>query len=80
LSDQNRRIVRNFVKAFKFDVEFDDNENDDFTKQFKILIGAYYSGNDSVEIKTKLKQYVRRAIVEDVITMKEGLNLLYELS
>ena len=80
LSDQNRRIVRNFVKAFKFDVEFDDNENDDFTKQFKILIGAYYSGNDSQEIKTKLKQYVRQAIVEDVITMKEGLNLLYELS
>ena len=37
------------------------------------MLGAYYSGNDSVEIKTKLKQYVRQAIVEDVITMKEGL-------
>jgi len=80
LNDNDKRIIRNFVKAFKFDLEFDDEDNDKFNNQFQILLGSYYSGNDSPEVKTQLRSYVRRAIAENLVSHKDGLTLLYELS
>lgn len=79
LDDKNKRIVRNFIRAFKFDLNVNDNEDDEFNKQFQILLGSYYSGNDSPEIRTQLKRYVRQAIAENLISQKESLSLLYEL-
>jgi hypothetical protein len=81
LNDHNKRVVNNFVKYFKYDIGVNDTDyNDEFNKQFQIIVGSYYSGNDSPEIKNQLKKYIRKAMSESLISTKEGLNLLYELN
>ena len=81
LNDHNKQVVSNFVRYFKYDIGVDNsNENNEFNKQFQILIGSYYAGNDSPEVKNQLKRYIRKAMSESLITTKEGLNLLYELN
>ena len=81
LNEHDKRIVANFTKYFKFDLGIDNSsENNEFNKQFLILIGSYYAGNDSPEVKNQLKRYIRKAMSESLISNKEGLNLLYELN
>jgi hypothetical protein len=81
LNEHDKRIVANFTKYFKFDLGIDNSsENNEFNKQFQILIGSYYAGNDSPEVKNQLKRYIRKAMSESLISNKEGLNLLYELN
>jgi hypothetical protein len=81
LNGSDKKIFRTFNKCFKFDLELpDDNEDKEFKERFNILVGSYYSGNDSNELKTELKKYVRLAVAQGLISQTDALSLLVELT
>jgi hypothetical protein len=51
-----------------------------FQKEFELYLGEYRAGNDSIELKNKLKKFVIEAINENIIPRHQGMLLIYELS
>ena len=80
LTTDEKRTVRRFVKALKLDINTNDEEEQEFQKQFEIVRGEYMSGNDSPQIKSALKSYVLQALQENKIAKNEAYTLLYSLS
>ena len=80
LNNNDRRIIKSFVKVFKYDLGIQDKNDDDMQEQFNVLLGEYEAGNNNPDIKNKLKQYIRIAIRDNLINYKDGLALLIELN
>jgi hypothetical protein len=80
LTSKDKQIVKTFVKIFKYDLNIHDDEDINFSNEFNILLGEYEAGNDNEEIKKKLKRYVKMAMVKKLITNREGMELLFDLS
>ena len=79
LNTNDKLLIKTFIHIFKIDIPIDDKENKEFQTQFQIVLGEYEAGNNSTEIKTALKRYIRIALKNGLISQKEGLNYLYEL-
>lgn len=80
LTDNEKRVVKRFVSACKLDVEIDKNLDDEFQRNFEVLLGEYQSGNDSPQVKKELKKYIMEALQENKIPKSQAMLLLYELS
>jgi len=81
LTDLDKRTFKVFNKAFKFNLNVpDDSEDAEFKEKFKILVGSYYSGNYSEELKKELKKYVRLGLAQGLVNQTSAFSLLYELS
>lgn len=78
LSADDKRVVKRFAKTVKMDLDLDDNE--DFQRQYEILLGEYTSGNDSPKLKAQLKKFVLEALQENRIPRNQAMMLLYQLS
>ena len=57
LNPMEKELVKSFIKACKYNIDVDKNESDEFNKNYEILYSQIMSGNDSKEIKSKLKEY-----------------------
>jgi hypothetical protein len=80
LNQEEKRVVKRFIKAVKLDIKINDEADKEFQKQFEIVRGEYLAGNSSPEIKSALKRYVLEAMKENKIPRHEGFSLLYTLS
>ena len=81
LNTTDKAIFKRFAKAFKFNLDIpDDAELSEFREKFKVLVGSWYAGNDSDELKKELIKYVRQAIALGMITQQESHSLLFELT
>lgn len=81
LNKPEQRVVKRLIQVTKLDVNTGDDEDDDeFDKQYQILLGEINSGNDSPVIKKQLKGFVLTAILENRIPKAQGQLLLYQLS
>jgi len=81
LAELDQRIIKRFVQTLKIDVPIPAEEMDKkFQKEFDLYLGEYRAGNDSTELKSKLKKYVVEAINENIIPRHQGMLLIYELS
>jgi hypothetical protein len=81
LTDSDKTIFKMFNKMFKFKLDVPDaTEETEFREKFKILVGSYYSGNNSEELKTELKKYVRLGVSQGLISQRDGFSLMFELN
>jgi hypothetical protein len=80
LTSKDKQIVKVFVKIFKYDLTIHDDEDIKFSNDFNVLLGEYEAGNDNIEIKKSLKKFVKIAMIKKLITNREGMELLFDLS
>jgi hypothetical protein len=80
LQPDEKRLVKRLVGALKIDIDVNTKEDDEYRKQFEIVLGEFQAGNTSPAIKNKLKQYVAESMQSGMITRREALQLLYELT
>jgi hypothetical protein len=50
------------------------------TLHYEVLLGQVNSGQNNPAIKRELKEYILRAITENLIPKSQGLTKLFELS
>ena len=80
LAEGDRRLVKRVIKAFSLDVDLKDNTEEEYKRQFDVILGQFQAGNNSPLIKNKLKQYVIESMESGFLTRRESWNILFELS
>lgn len=78
LKPQEKDLVRKLIKLFNLDITLN-NDNEEFATQFNVLKGQYYAGNNSVELKNKLQEYITYALNTGKISKSMAKNLKWEL-
>ena len=80
MKQDDQRIVSNFVRVLKIP-DIDMSEFDaGYQLHYEVLLGEINSGNNNPAIKRELKEYILRAITEQLIPKAQGLTKLFELS
>ncbi len=80
MKQDDQRIVSNFVRVLKIP-DIDMSEFDaGYQLHYEVLLGQVNSGQNNPAIKRELKEYILRAITEQLIPKSQGLTKLFELS
>jgi hypothetical protein len=80
MNPDDQRIVSTFVRTLKIP-DIDMKEFDEaYQLNYEILLGQINSGQNNPVVKKQLKQYILRAITENIIPKAQGYNMLFELS
>ena len=80
MKQDDQRLVSTFVRATKIP-DIDMTEFDTaYQNHYEILVGEIASGNNNPTIKRELKEYILRAVSENLIPKHQGLTKLFELS
>jgi hypothetical protein len=80
MKQDDQRIVSTFVRTVKIpDIDMSEFDNA-YQKHYQILLGELNSGNKNPCIKRELKEYILRAIREELIPKSLGLTKILELS
>jgi hypothetical protein len=80
MKQDDQRIVSNFVRVLKIP-DIDMSEFDEaYQLHYEVLLGEINSGNNNPALKRELKEYILRAITENLIPKSQGLTKLFELS
>ena len=77
LSVTERRILKRLYSFLKMDL---DTNQDNFQKKFEVMYGSFLAGNDSAEFKKQLKEYIKIARHEAIITKEEATKMLAKLN
>jgi hypothetical protein len=77
MQTEDRRIVSNFVKRCKLDVDLPE---DSFDRDFQLLKGEWIAGNDNPDIKKQLRKYVLIGQQEGRLPRSQAMMILYQLS
>ena len=80
LAINDKRLIKRIADAFKLDIDTNDHTDEEYQRQFEIVIGEWRAGNTSPAIKSKLKQYVTESLESGKIPRREAFNLLFELA
>ena len=78
LSVTEKRVLKRLYSFLKMDHTFDNNE--DFQKQFQVMYGSFLAGNNNEDLIKQLKEYVKLAIHEAIISKAEGKKMLDKLN
>jgi len=78
LSVTERRILKRLYSFLKMDL--DTNHADNFQKEFEVMYGSFLAGNDSAELKKQLKEFIKIAKHEAIITKEEAAKMLAKLN
>jgi hypothetical protein len=78
LSVTEKRILKRLYSFLKMDHTLDHNE--DFQKEFQVMYGSFLAGNDNEDLVKKLKEFVKVAIHEAIISKAEGNKMLHKLN
>ena len=78
LSVTEKRVLKRLYSFLKMDNNFDHNE--DFQKQFQVMYGSFLAGNNNEDLIKQLKEYVKLAIHEAIISKAEGKKMLDKLN
>jgi hypothetical protein len=80
MKQDDQRIVSNFVRTLKIP-DIDMSEFDaGYQLHYEVLLGQVNSGQNNPKIKQELKEYILRAITENLISKSDGLTKLFNLS
>jgi hypothetical protein len=77
LSHTEKRLLKRLYSFLKIDFDFE--HDDQFQKRFEIMYGSFLAGNDNVELKKELKEHIKLAIHEAIISKQEGASMLHKL-
>ena len=78
LSVTEKRVLKRLYSFLKMDHNFDNSE--DFQKQFQVMYGSFLAGNNNEDLIKQLKEYVKLAISEAIISKAEGNKMLHKLN
>ena len=78
LSVTEKLFLKRLYSFLKMDNYFDHNE--DFQKQFQVMYGSFLAGNNNEDLIKQLKEYVKLAIHEAIISKAEGKKMLDKLN
>ena len=80
LPEGDRRLLKRVIKAFSLDVDLKDNTEEEYKRQFDVLLGQFKAGNNSPLIKNKLKEYVIESMETGFLTRRESWQILFEVA
>jgi hypothetical protein len=80
LNSNEREIVKHFLQICKFPIEINKEESKRFNQEFEILKGEILAGNDNVQLKKKLKDFVIYGMKTNKIKRNEAMEILLHLS
>jgi hypothetical protein len=82
LNETDKRLFNRLIDTVKLtdSIPIDNSLDDNFQKNYQVLLGEFQSGNNSPEIKDALKRYVVEGLGMGIINKNESLFLLYQLS
>ena len=75
LNHQEQILIRMLSRMFGLNKDLVDT----FDDKFKILLGEFNAGNDSIEIKKQLKKHIIYAMQIGKLSRNNGNNLLMDL-
>jgi hypothetical protein len=78
LSVTERRVIKRLYSFLKMDLGVDNKDN--FQKNFEVMYGSFLAGNDNKEMKKELKEYIKIARHENIISKMEATKMLEKLS
>ena len=78
LSATERRVIKRLYSFLKMDLGVDHKDN--FQKEFEVMYGSFLAGNDNKEMKKELKEYIKIARHENIISKTEASKMLEKLS
>jgi hypothetical protein len=78
LTVTEKRVLKRLYSFLKMDHNFDQNK--DFQKQFQVMYGSFLAGNNNEDLIKQLKEFVRVAIHESIISKAEGKKMLDKLN
>ena len=78
LSVTERRVIKRLYSFLKMDLGVDHKDN--FQKEFEVMYGSFLAGNDNKEMKKELKEFVKIARHENIISKMEATKMLEKLS
>ena len=78
LSVTEKRILKRLYTFIKIDHNLDHNE--DFQKQFQVMYGSFLAGNNNEDLIKQLKEYVKLAEHEAIISKVEAKDMLKKLN
>ena len=77
LNAKEKNLLQAILNMLEINSQIDSNS--EFDKEFKILMGEIDAGNNSPELKNKLKQYIIYAMSIGKISKSLGTNMLFQL-
>ena len=79
LSITEKRVLKRLYQFLKMDLGIDDHK-DNFQKEFEVAYGSFLAGNDNKQLKKELKEYIKIARHEAIISKEEANKMLQKLS
>ena len=80
LDMNEKRLVKRIVDSLKLDIDTSSKEDDEYQRQFEVVLGQWKSGNNNEMIKNKLKQYIMESMESGMLPRREAFKLLFELA
>jgi hypothetical protein len=80
LDVNEKRLIKRIVTALNVDIDLHDNSDEEFMKQFQVVLGQFRAGNNNVAIKRKLREYIAEATEAGVLPRRESQKLIFELA
>lgn len=81
MTEDDRKLVTHVLNVCHIDVglQFKDQDQEEFMKQYTILTGAFNAGNKSPELRAQLKDCIMLGIHKKRIPFHSGLGLLEKI-
>ena len=77
LSHTEKRILKRLYSFLKIDFVFD--HDDQFQKRFEVMYGSWLAGNDNEDLIKELKEYIKLAVHENIISKDVGRTMMNKL-
>lgn len=75
-----KRLIKRIASALNIDIDVKDNSDDEFMKQFQVILGQFRAGNNNIAIKRKLREYISEANEAGILPRRESQKLIFELA
>jgi hypothetical protein len=80
LNINDKRLVKRIVDSLKLDIDLHSKEDEEYARQFDVVLGEWKGGNNNDMIKAKLKQYIMESMESGLLPRRECFKLLFELA
>jgi hypothetical protein len=80
LDMNEKRLVKRIVDSFKLDIDLSSKEEEEYVRQYEVVLGQFQAGNNNPQIKAKLKQYIMESMESGMLPRRECFKLLFELA
>ena len=80
LNAKEKQFLYDFFNACHIDAGIESESQDEYIKQYDVLLGEWENGNNNPKILNKLKVYINDFVLHKRISLQEGLTMLQSLN